>query len=168
MITKASTDLDVALTLINSVNGDAYIMAKYHLEEMEKLTLAHTKERLKLVKQRIKDDLISNEIVNRAKTSPKEKEIRECYHCKKKEHLKTKCFKWLATDEDKKFTEEQKAKKTNRTTPDTKSINPKAGKKGRKKSDRPALSARKAVENDDFDINEVFMTIETPINFARG
>ena len=32
---EASTDLDVALTLINSVDDEAYILAKYHFEEMK-------------------------------------------------------------------------------------------------------------------------------------
>lgn len=53
---EAPTDLDAALTLINSVDNEAYTMAKYHLEEMQDSTLSHTKERLKLVEQKIKDE----------------------------------------------------------------------------------------------------------------
>lgn len=50
---EAPTDLDVALTLINSVDNEPYTVAKYHLEDMRDLILAHTKERLKLVEQKI-------------------------------------------------------------------------------------------------------------------
>lgn len=35
------TDLNVALTLINAINDDAYTLAKYHFEEMNNLTLEH-------------------------------------------------------------------------------------------------------------------------------
>ena len=85
----------------------------------------------------------------------------------KKKHLKTKRFKWLVINESKKFTEKQKAKKTNRITFDIKSINPKAEKKGRKKSDKSTSDARKAMKEDDFDTDEAFIIIETLINFAR-
>ena len=167
--TETSTDLDVALTLINSVKGEAYIMVKYHLEEMENLILTHTKERLKLVKQRIKDDLISDELVNRAKDTSKGKnfkETRECYYCKKKGHLKTKCFKWLATNEGKKFTEKQ-AKKTDQDD-NIKPTNPRGTKSGRKQPDRPAAGARKAEEGNDSGSNEAFMAIEEIVNSFKG
>ena len=54
--TKSLIDLDMALTLMNSVQGDFYILAKYHLEDMKNVTLAHTKECLKLMEQKTKDD----------------------------------------------------------------------------------------------------------------
>lgn len=52
--TEAPTDLDIALVLMNSVDDEAYTLAKYRLEDMENLTLAHARTRLKLVEQRIK------------------------------------------------------------------------------------------------------------------
>lgn len=51
---------------------------------MANLTLAHTKGRLKLVKQKIKDDLTINEIANKAGGPPARKDNRKCYYCKKK------------------------------------------------------------------------------------
>ena len=41
-------------------------MAKYYLEDMRELTLAHTKERLKLVEQKVKDEGNQGEIANKA------------------------------------------------------------------------------------------------------
>lgn len=65
--TETPTDLDAALTLINSVDNEAYTIAKYHLEDLRELTLADTKERLKLVEQKIKDEITPNdEIANKA------------------------------------------------------------------------------------------------------
>ena len=65
--TESPTDLDLALSLLNSVEGEAYNMVKYHLEDMENLTLAYTKERLKLVEQKIKDNAASERLANRKK-----------------------------------------------------------------------------------------------------
>ena len=48
--TKASTNLNVALTLINAVNDKAYALVKFHLKNMKNLTLIHIKKRLKIVK----------------------------------------------------------------------------------------------------------------------
>lgn len=59
--TEAPINLDVALTLINSIDNKAYTMAKYHLEDMREFTLAHTKGRLKTVEQKIKDETVQNE-----------------------------------------------------------------------------------------------------------
>lgn len=103
--TEAPTDLDVALTLINSVDDEAYALMKFHLDDMENLTLAHTKERLKSVEQRIRDDSTNDEKANKSGTTPR-KEDRECFFCKRKGHLKRKCFKWLETDEGKKYAED--------------------------------------------------------------
>ncbi|MCJ1469669.1 hypothetical protein MMC07_008305 [Pseudocyphellaria aurata] len=42
-------------------------MAKYHLKDMRDLTLSHTKERLKLVEQKIRDKTTQNgETANKA------------------------------------------------------------------------------------------------------
>ena len=163
--TETSIDLNVALILINSMKDETYIMAKYHLEEMKNLILIHTKERLKLVKQRIKNDLISNEFVNKTKNTSKGKnfkETKECYYCKKKGHLKIKCFKWLATNEGKKFTEEQ-AKKIDQDD-DTKPTNSRGTKSGKKQPDKSAAGARKAEEGNDSGSNEAFMIIEKIVN----
>lgn len=47
---KATINLDVAIAWINFVDNESYTMAKYYLKDMRDSTLAHTKERLKLVK----------------------------------------------------------------------------------------------------------------------
>ena len=68
-------DLDVALTLINSVDNDAYTMARYHLKDMREFTLSQIKERLKLVEQKIKDKTTqSGKTANRAGGKRKGKE----------------------------------------------------------------------------------------------
>ena len=91
--TESPTNLNVALTLINSMKKDAYNMVKFHLKDMKDLTLNHIKKRLKLVKQKIKDESISQKIANRARSPPKGKKTKKCFHCKRKGHLKTRCFK---------------------------------------------------------------------------
>ena len=65
--TESPTDLDVALSLLNSVQGEAYNLAKYHLEDMENLTLAYALERLKLVEQKIKNNSGSEKLAYRKK-----------------------------------------------------------------------------------------------------
>ena len=103
--TKASIDLDIALTLINSVDNEAYTMAKYHLEDMRKLTLAHTKERLKLVEQKIKDEMTPKEdTANKAFAKGKDK--RTCFFCHNPGHIKVKCYEWLATKDGKAYTDD--------------------------------------------------------------
>ena len=163
--TESPINLDVALTVINSVEGNAYNMVKFHLEDMEDLTLNHIKERFKLVEQKIKDEFISQEIANRAESPSKGKKTRECFHCKRKGHLKTRCFKWLATDEGKKYAEEQKLKKKDKTDRDdeTKPTNQKSRKSGRKEPDRPTAGARK-VQEIESDSDSAFMAIEGFIN----
>ena len=71
--TETLIDLNVVLILINSVDDEAYILAKYHFEKMKKLTFAHTKERLKLVKQRIKDDQNIEKTANKTESFRKKK-----------------------------------------------------------------------------------------------
>ena len=95
---KASTDLNIALILINLIDNEAYIMIKYHLKNMKNLTLIHIKERLKLIKQKIKNDSITDDVANKSeisnkKRSKKQKNKRECYFCNKRKHYKLKCFK---------------------------------------------------------------------------
>lgn len=98
---EAPTDLDVALTLINYVESKAYTMAKYHLKDMRELILTHTKERLKLVEQKIKDNQV-NDIAN--KSFLKGKGGRLCFHCDKPGRIKVKYYKQLATNKGKKYT----------------------------------------------------------------
>lgn len=88
---EAPTDLDVALTLINSVDNEAYTMAKYHLEEMRELTLAHTKERLKLVEQKLRDKT-NQETETANKASSKSNSGGLCFHCEKPGHIKVRCY----------------------------------------------------------------------------
>ena len=91
--TKASTDLNVALILINAVDDEAYALTKFHLKNMKNLTLIHIKKRLKIVEQRIKNDQGTDEVANKTKTKGKDKNNRDCYYCKRKGHIKFKCFK---------------------------------------------------------------------------
>ena len=65
---------------------------------MENLTLTHTKERLKLLEQRIKDDQGIEEAANKA-GPPRRKDDRKCFFCDMMGHIKVKCFKWLDTNE---------------------------------------------------------------------
>ena len=97
-LTKTSIDLNIALILINSIDNKTYIMVKYHLKDMKNLTLIHIKKRLKLIKQKIKNDSITDDVANKSKISnrkrsKKQKNKRECYFCNKRKHYKLKCFK---------------------------------------------------------------------------
>ena len=96
--TKTSIDLNIALTLINSIDNEIYIMIKYHLKNMKNLTLIHIKKQLKLIKQKIKNNSITDDVANKSKISnkkrsKKQKNKRECYFCNKQKHYKLKCFK---------------------------------------------------------------------------
>ena len=66
--TKAFIDLNVVFTLINSVDDEIYILTKYHFEKMKKLIFAFTKERLNLVKQRIKNDQNTEKTANKTES----------------------------------------------------------------------------------------------------
>ena len=97
-LNETSIDLNIALILINSIDNETYIMIKYHLKNMKNLTLIHIKKRLKLIKQKIKNDSIINDVTNKSKISKKkrskkQKNKRECYFCNKRKHYKLKCFK---------------------------------------------------------------------------
>ena len=91
-------DLNIALILINSIENETYIMIKYYLKNMKNLTLIHIKKRLKLIKQKIKNDSITDDVANKSKISnkkrsKKQKNKRECYFCNKRKFDKLKCFK---------------------------------------------------------------------------
>lgn len=101
--TEAPIDLDVAFTLINLVDNKVYVMARYHLKNKRKLTLANTKEGLKLVEQKIQD-VINPKEDTANKAFSKSQSGSFCFHCEKPAHFKAKCFKWLATNEGKKYT----------------------------------------------------------------
>ena len=95
---ETSIDLNIAFILINSIDNETYIMIKYYLKNMKNLTLIHIKKRLKLIKQKIKNDSIINDVTNKSKISnkkrsKKQKNKRECYFCNKQKHYKLKCFK---------------------------------------------------------------------------
>ena len=95
---ETSIDLNIALILINSIDNETYIMIKYYLKNMKNLTLIHIKKRLKLIKQKIKNDSITDDVANKSKISnkkrsKKQKNKRECYFCNKRKHYKLKCFK---------------------------------------------------------------------------
>lgn len=62
----------------------------YHLENMHDLTLGDTKERLKLVEQRTRDETSQGgEKAHKALHGAN----KLCFHCKKPNHIKIKCFK---------------------------------------------------------------------------
>ena len=95
---ETSIDLNIAFILINSIDNKTYIMIKYYLKNMKNLTLIHIKKRLKLIKQKIKNDSITDDVANKSKISnkkrsKKQKNKRECYFCNKQKHYKLKCFK---------------------------------------------------------------------------
>ena len=112
---ETSTDLNIAFILINSIDNETYIMIKYYLKNMKNLTLIHIKKRLKLIKQKIKNDSIIDDVTNKSKISnkkrsKKQKNKREYYFCNKRKHYKLKCFKWLIIDEKKKYVKKQTKK----------------------------------------------------------
>lgn len=89
---KEPINLDMILTMINSMNIKFYTMAKYNLEDMHKPTLATTKKRLKLVKQKIKDKT-NTETESGNKIFAKRKNKLLYFHYDKPRHIKIKCFK---------------------------------------------------------------------------
>ena len=99
---ETPTDLNVAFTLINSVDDEAYALIKFPFEEMESLILVQVKKRSKFVKQFIEDDQATEITANKAGSASRRKDDRKCFFCDKG-NLKVKCFKWLATDEEKKY-----------------------------------------------------------------
>ena len=70
---EISTDLNITFILINSIDNETYIMIKYHLKNMKNLTLIHIKKRLKLIKQKIKNDSIIDDVANKSKISNKKR-----------------------------------------------------------------------------------------------
>ena len=100
-IFETSTNLNVALIFINSMNNEVYALAKFHLKDMEDLILTHIKKRLKLIKQRIKDDSITDEKINKSETTSIKKN-RESYFYKKKKQLKSTSDDAQATQKKKK------------------------------------------------------------------
>ena len=159
--TEASTNLNVAFILINAVDDEAYALAKFHLKGMENLTLIHTKERLKIVEQRIKNDQGTDEVANKMET--KGKYNRECYYCKKRGHIK-----WLATDEGKKYAEEQAKKPNQSDAPETKPANQKEKKGSSKRPDRSAGNARTTQEEKGSDSDEAWIAIDRHVDPNEG
>ena len=81
---KISTNLNIIFILINFIDHETYTMTKYHFENMKDLTLIHNKERLKLVKQRIKNETNAiNESANKTKSN-RQKKNRKCFFAIKK------------------------------------------------------------------------------------
>ena len=72
-LNEISIDLNIALILINSIDNETYIMIKYYLKNMKNLTLIHIKKRLKLIKQKIKNDSIIDDVANKSKISNKKR-----------------------------------------------------------------------------------------------
>ena len=143
---EASTDLNIAFILINFIDHETYTMAKYHFEDMEDLTLAHIKKRLKFVKQRIKNETnATNESANKAEPD-RQKKNRKCFFCDKKGHMKKKCFKWLTTDEGKKFAAEKGEKAFTKQEPTNQK---KSAKKGKKENARTAQKKEDAKNSND-------------------
>ena len=92
------SDFFLARTLLDSVDGSAYAMARALLEEKDDLTMLMVIEKFKEVEQKNKDNEVNiHEVANRA--SSDRKFSGKCYHCDKVGHIKTSCFLWLKTDE---------------------------------------------------------------------
>lgn len=111
---EAPTDLAIALKMFNAINGDEYSFAKAMLEDVDNLTLELVRSRFKSVEQRLKYES-SRQGATANKTS-KGQDGRKCFYCKKPGHVKIRCYRWLATDEGKKWMkthhEEETASKT--------------------------------------------------------
>ena len=100
----APSDRGIALTLINAIDNEAYNIVKYHLEAQPKFSLEDAKEQLKSVEQKLIDETSKNgKNANKTGKGPRNTK-RKCHHCNSPGHIKFKCFKWLATDEGKKYT----------------------------------------------------------------
>lgn len=82
----APKDIVLALILMNSIDAEAYTMAKALLEDKENITFIGVIEKLKEVEQRKRDDIVAVDEVA-AKTS-NSKFSGECYHCHIKGHKK--------------------------------------------------------------------------------
>ena len=145
--TEAPTDLNVALTLIDAVDNESYTMAKYYLEGQDDLSLADTKERLKLVEQKLRDETSKDgEKANIAGKGPRGTK-RKCYHCDQPGHIKIKCFKWLATDEGKEYlkTHPDQAAKSNEDPAKRETKKPST----RKRSSNKAKAAKEDSDSED-------------------
>ena len=145
---EISIDLNIALILINSVNNKTYIMIKYYLKNMKNLTLIYIKKRLKLIKQKIKNNSITDDVTNKSKISnkkrsKKQKNKRECYFCNKQRHYKLKCFKWLVIDEEKKYAEKQTKKISSMRPKRNQSIKKKSNSKRSDKSTENVKTTQK-------------------------
>ena len=106
-----SKDFNLALVLINAVNGEQYVMTKWQLKNMNDLIFINVIEKYKEVKQKVRDDYktfateVANKISNDSIDKKKFKD--KCFHCNKKKHRKIECRQWLNTDEDKKWAKQK-------------------------------------------------------------
>lgn len=147
---EAPTDLGIALSLLNAVEGEAYMLTRNLLENMDNLTLTLTKERLKTVEQKLRDE--STQDGETANKASKSKEDRKCYHCKKPGHIKVNCYRWLATNEGKEYEnshpKDEDAKKADEAEYRDRSTG-NEGRRGKKKAKKS--TARVAKESDSED-----------------
>ena len=116
------TDIMMALVLMDSVDHERYNAVKVQLNDLEDLTFRKVVEKYKEIEQLARDNA-DTPYDTAQKASSKSKFKGKCYHCKKPGHVKTKCYKWLATDEGKAYKEDN-------DTADT------AQEKGKKAKDR--------------------------------
>ena len=72
-LTKILIDLNIAFLLINLIDNETYIMIKYYLKNIKNLTLIYIKKRTKLIKQKIKNDSITDDVANKLKISNKKR-----------------------------------------------------------------------------------------------
>ena len=98
------TDIMMALVLMDLVDHERYNAVKVQLNDLEDLTFRKVMEKYKEIEQLARDNTDSPyDTAKKASGKSTSKFKGKCYYCKKPGHVKTKCYKWLATDEGKAY-----------------------------------------------------------------
>ena len=92
---EAPPDRLLALILMDSIDNEAFTLAKYHLENQPNLSLTDTIVRLRLVEEQLRDkNSRGGETTN--KSTPHRGSKRKCFHCNKLGHIRVNCRDWQA------------------------------------------------------------------------